>query len=104
MSHEAFLRAILEEPEDDTHRLVYADYLEEHGDPDRAEFIRVQCELARMGEDEEHRFDLEARADMLLSEHRRKWLGPLNVLPAPSRFRRGFVEHICATADDFLHH
>jgi uncharacterized protein (TIGR02996 family) len=43
----AFLAAILAAPEDDTPRLVYADWLEEHGDEAHAEFIRVQCELAR---------------------------------------------------------
>ena len=42
-----FIEAIRDAPEDDTHRLVYADWLEDHGDSDRAEFIRVQCELAR---------------------------------------------------------
>lgn len=40
-------RAILEEPECDLHRLAYADRCEEMGDDARAEFIRVQCELAR---------------------------------------------------------
>jgi len=44
---EALYRSILEDPEDDTVRLVYADYLDENGQPDRAEFIRVQIELAK---------------------------------------------------------
>jgi uncharacterized protein (TIGR02996 family) len=48
MQNQAFLRSIIENWEDDTPRLVYADWLEEHGNADRAEFIRVQCELARM--------------------------------------------------------
>jgi uncharacterized protein (TIGR02996 family) len=43
----AFLRAIVLEPRDDTSRLVYADYLDEIGEHHRAEFIRVQCALAR---------------------------------------------------------
>src|SRR5689334_12540997 len=34
------------EPEDDTLRLVYADWLEENADADRAEFIRLQVESA----------------------------------------------------------
>ncbi|MBX9580439.1 MAG: TIGR02996 domain-containing protein [Gemmataceae bacterium] len=46
--HEAFLRAIFDAPDDDTPRLVYADFLEENGLPDRAELIRVQCDLARI--------------------------------------------------------
>jgi uncharacterized protein (TIGR02996 family) len=44
----ALLRAICAEPEDDTPRLVAADWLEEHGDPDRAALIRLQVELARL--------------------------------------------------------
>ena len=43
----AFLAAILAEPEEDTHRLVLADWLEEKGEGERAEFIRVQCEIER---------------------------------------------------------
>lgn len=43
----ALLRAIREHPDDDTPRLIYADWLDEHGQPGRAEFIRVQCELSR---------------------------------------------------------
>ncbi len=42
----AFMAAIVADPDDDTVRLVAADYLEEHGDPDRAAFIRIQVELA----------------------------------------------------------
>jgi uncharacterized protein (TIGR02996 family) len=39
------LAGIIANAEDDAPRLVYADWLEENGDPDRAEFIRVQCAL-----------------------------------------------------------
>jgi uncharacterized protein (TIGR02996 family) len=42
----AFLAAIKAAPHDDAPRLVYADWLEEHGDGERAEFIRVGCESA----------------------------------------------------------
>lgn len=47
--HDALLAAVIAEPGDDTVRLAYADWIEEHGgQPERAEFIRVQCELARV--------------------------------------------------------
>ena len=49
MSHEAFLRAITANPDDDVLRLVYADWLEEQGDP-RAEFLRLDCALAGKAE------------------------------------------------------
>ncbi|MBY0515104.1 MAG: TIGR02996 domain-containing protein [Gemmataceae bacterium] len=39
----ALLRAICSHPGDDTPRLVFADWLEERGQPERAEFIRDCC-------------------------------------------------------------
>ncbi len=44
---EALLRAVCENPDEDTPRLVFADWLQENGDEARAEFIRVQIALAR---------------------------------------------------------
>lgn len=43
----AFANAVRANPADDLPRLVAADWLDEHGAGDRAEYIRVQCELAR---------------------------------------------------------
>jgi len=44
---EGLLAAILRDPDEDTPRLMYADEVQ-HAEPDRAEFIRVQCELHRI--------------------------------------------------------
>ncbi len=47
--NDAFIAAIVAEPGDDLPRLIFADHLEESGEPAnvaRAEFIRVQVELA----------------------------------------------------------
>lgn len=44
----AFVRSVCERPGDDAIRLVFADWLEEHGEEDYSDFIRVQCKLARM--------------------------------------------------------
>jgi uncharacterized protein (TIGR02996 family) len=44
----AFVAAIVGNPDDDTPRLVAADFLDENGDPERAAFIRVQVERARL--------------------------------------------------------
>src|SRR4051812_20344131 len=66
MSATALLADILEHHDDDTPRLVYADWLDEHGEADRAEFIRVQCELARGGIDQARREHLEEREQALL--------------------------------------
>ena len=42
---QAFITSILEAPEDTTNRLIFADWLEEHGDP-RSELIRREVEAA----------------------------------------------------------
>lgn len=42
----ALVRAVCADPTNDLPRLVLADWWDEHGQPDRAEFVRVQCELA----------------------------------------------------------
>jgi uncharacterized protein (TIGR02996 family) len=63
---EALLRAIIDEPDDDTPRLVYADFLDEQGDHDRAEFIRVECRLDHLVRARPDRYPLEFRARDLL--------------------------------------
>jgi uncharacterized protein (TIGR02996 family) len=35
--------AVCAQPDDDALRLIYADWLEDHDEPDRAQFIRLQC-------------------------------------------------------------
>ncbi len=76
-----FWEAIRGAPEDDAPRLVYADWLEENGEPARAEFIRVQCALAVLGPDRrkgrKQRAVLEPREKSLLAEHGSRWLAPL---------------------------
>ncbi len=42
---DALYRAILAQPEEDTPRLVYADWLQENDRPEEAEFIRIGCRL-----------------------------------------------------------
>src|SRR6478736_1761390 len=46
---DALFRAICEQPWEDTPRLMYSDWLDEAGDPLRAEFIRLQVEAAKPG-------------------------------------------------------
>jgi uncharacterized protein (TIGR02996 family) len=76
----AFLHHIKEQPDDDTPRLILSDWLEEHGDPAdqaRAEFIRLQCQWARLPADDPGVEGLEARQYELLHRHRDAWLGPV---------------------------
>src|SRR5215471_9295778 len=100
----ALLRTIREAPDDDTARLVYADFVEEEGDSARSEFIRVQVALGRLAEDDPARSALKAREHELLAENESHWLG----VPADAQglvewvFARGFVNDIAATPDFML--
>src|SRR5262249_52337339 len=52
LERQALWAAVRAQPDDDAPRLVFANWLEEHGPPSdaaRAGFIRAQCELARVG-------------------------------------------------------
>jgi uncharacterized protein (TIGR02996 family) len=51
MRDDDFLHAIAEAPEDDALRLVYADWLEDHGQAERAELIRAQCRINALAGD-----------------------------------------------------
>lgn len=94
MAHDdALYRNICDHPDDDAPRLIYADWLEEHGDRARAEFIRVQLELAQIKYPyrNPNRWNgLAGRQNSLLLEHKRQWLGPLAELPFKWEFQRGF--------------
>ncbi len=96
--HEPFLRTIIERPDDDGPRLVYADWLEEQGECDRAEFIRVQCELATSrngGMPAIHFSNLRLRERELQGKHWEKWVPEILALGRfDAKFRRGFVEEI----------
>jgi len=61
VDEQALLRAFIADPADDTVRLAYADWLDEHDEPERAEFIRVQIELARLPTDDPRRTALGER-------------------------------------------
>src|SRR5262249_51651057 len=94
MTDDAFLADVIENPEDDAPRLIYADWLDEHGQPERAEVIRVQVALAREAPDHPSRGEWLRREAELLSAHGKEWAGPAAVVDGQYRFRRGFVESV----------
>jgi uncharacterized protein (TIGR02996 family) len=126
----AFVAAIVADPDDDTARLVAADFLEENGDPDRAAFIRIQVQLARLEATGQGK-SLEADE---LRKKERAFLGPLSLFRSfwaatecpelvgmPARggrglegmrvegterliWRRGFVETVRCPGDVWLAH
>jgi uncharacterized protein (TIGR02996 family) len=96
------LADIQENPEDDAPRLILADWLEDQGEGERAEFIRVQIEAERLDVGDPRRLQLEDRADELLAGHREEWLGPAGEQTSRWVFRRGFVESAAIECERFL--
>ena len=108
------LRAVLDSPDDDTPRLVLADWLEEHSFAERAEFIRVQVELARRrASGDGYRLELVNRELELFAAHGADWFGPTGCLTPPNDreraaggtfcvVRRGFVSHVTCTLAAFV--
>jgi uncharacterized protein (TIGR02996 family) len=107
MEEESFVRHIREDPRDEVARLIYADYLEDAGDP-RGEFIRVQCELARLEVGDPARPNLVEREEQLLEQYSEDWLSPLRDLGAigvtARCFQRGLIERARMKASDFATH
>jgi uncharacterized protein (TIGR02996 family) len=104
--------------DDDTRRLVYADWLDENGQGERAELIRVQVELERMRADDEaddpasgnrqaawidRRASLTRRELELLPDFERALRSHYAVRMAFG-VARGFAEEVRCPAEDWLRH
>jgi uncharacterized protein (TIGR02996 family) len=106
----ALLAAIYDNPEEDTPRLMYADWLDEQGgaaNAARAEFIRVQCECSRLDDlrdQYKERYEqLEARAQELEKQYRKQWLAEF---PSPNvgdnPYSHGFLNRMTLDATKCL--
>jgi uncharacterized protein (TIGR02996 family) len=105
MNEAAFLESIVAEPDEDAHRLVFADWLDEHGDAAFAGFIRDQVELARLDEGDPQYPALLARSrrsGMLTDKRRRPMVD--HVPGGQVLFRRGLIEGVRISGEAFLRH
>lgn len=88
---EPFIRAILATPDDRTVRLVYADWLDDRGDP-RAEYLRLQSRIVGMlpGSDERRA----AREQLTALQHGFPswWLAAMGFFAVPREPNRGRIE------------
>ncbi len=102
-SREGFLQDIFAHPSDDTPRLIYADFLDDNHQHARAEFIRLQCRLARLDPGDPDYELLEMQEQELLKEHTKDWMGHLPLWARKVlKFERGFVNHLTAWTRDFV--
>lgn len=86
---EPLLRVVFANPEEDTPRLIFADYLEENDQPDRAALIRYQCEQSRLKPQTARHKELKALLKPLVAKLDQQ-IGPLPD-GMQYEFRRGFV-------------
>ena len=89
-----FLRAVGAAGDDSLPRLVHADWLDEHGQSARAEFIRTQCALAAADLTADRRQVLQLRERELLDEHRQAWIDALGFAVEDVEFARGYPERL----------
>src|SRR4051812_2844446 len=89
-----FLEAVRDSPDDDAPRLVFADWLEEQGESARAEFLRVQCELARLSTFAARYPELHLRQLELLARHEADWIGAWAGRLVRWEFRRGLLHAV----------
>ena len=107
---DALLNGIAADPAADLPRLVYADWLEEHGQDLRAEFIRIQCEIAKLEVGPRTVIDrnvhLWRRQQELLDGHMGALLEGVPFIPRAGqvpgpRLYRGFLDEVGLDQDDF---
>lgn len=124
---ESLIRDICEQPEEDTARLVYADWLQENGRQARAEFIRAQIALTELekrlgstliaGPEQRRVRDLWPAADYdILDEVRPTKVIPDDMIvfkgdewrvgyPRPGAYViRGFIQHVELPYEQFMAH
>jgi len=89
-----FIQTILEQPNEDSPRLCYADWLEGNRNP-LGEFIRLQCNPDR---------SRERREQELLAEHRGEWSAALADCVRWCSFRRGFIEEVALSDLQLIRH
>lgn len=96
-----FLSDILAHPEDDAPRLIYADWLEDHGDPDRAELFRAQIERAKLSRHDPRYEELERREEALIAKHKARWGGKVAKYVDDFDFWRGMPESVVVSMAKF---
>src|SRR5271166_2712108 len=97
----ALLARIKGTPDDDFPRLVLADWLDEHGQPARAELIRLQVASKRLQAEvlveTGRQMELKSRAETLIHEFGEEWFGPyINFKPT---FENGLIHIECKESD-----
>jgi uncharacterized protein (TIGR02996 family) len=97
----ALLAAVVAEPDDDTPRLVYADWLQENGDEEQARFIRESIACARLADHEDDaRERIAKRLDDVAARNGPRWLAEVGVVGGEPEYDRGMAEGVIYASFD----
>lgn len=88
------LTAVIASPDSDQPRHAFADWCEESGDSERADFIRLQCSLHGDSLSPGEREALERREEKLLQDRGWDWADEFGLDVSEWVFERGFVERV----------
>jgi uncharacterized protein (TIGR02996 family) len=99
----ALLQGCKDAPDEPEPRQILADWLDDHGDPDRAELIRLQLALHGFWGDEPDAPEQQIRVASLMRHNGECWLGPVARLYSNAQLERGFLT-IEGTARQLLDH
>src|SRR5262249_17932540 len=98
---DALLAAVLANPADDTARLVFADFLEENGEPQFGRFLRVGVVAGQFFDRNPQPAEVAAQADALreiaaccTAGTPVGWVAALGLGPRPLTPGDGFAEHV----------
>lgn len=124
-SSDEYLRNISRNPEDNALRLLYANWLEDNGEIDFASFIRIQCELYDLQNEDERWLELSIEEESLWPRLIDRWFDffrqlyfidpfvkrtdfpnntPVRVQIQPADFKRGLLDeaHITVNPDVYV--
>jgi uncharacterized protein (TIGR02996 family) len=101
-TEEGLLADIRDNPDEDALRLIYADWLDEHDQPLRAELIRVQIEREWLAPDDPARAGLDQRSAALLAELGEPWPAGSRPFILGYRYVRGLLDEVEIEAADFV--
>lgn len=95
---QAFIREIAASPDAVLPRLIYADWLDEQGDP-RGEYLRLEC---RAVQEPDQAAVLQQLARELLAEYRMAWVAALGEGVMFHNFRLGLIDDVVISAEVLL--
>jgi uncharacterized protein (TIGR02996 family) len=97
---------VLEHREDDAPRLIFADWLEDNGQLERAEFIRLQIERYHLHPRDPKQPGLQKRERGLLRKYARSWFAPPQGWQIGGHVfvHRGFPDHVSQSAKALFAH